>query len=198
MPIGHNKQIHDFFQEMLADLLSDKAFPPAKPLILLPCNSLFPRFRNLPETNNSTRKSVILPLKVHRHMDLKASQKAYTAGNKLCFHTLVSVNPLVLLYWKNKTNKIKGTNYTNSEQSFHFFCSSNAENRLSTPQSRSHDGLSNCICISDEHPEEWARETYYLFQYFITSYLLCKDNLTEGRYEHVHNNGKRKEGIKNT
>lgn len=54
-------------------------------------------------------------------MDLKDSWKAHTVGNKLCFHTLVSVNPLVLLYWKNKTNKIKGTNYMNLEQSFHFF-----------------------------------------------------------------------------
>lgn len=54
-------------------------------------------------------------------MDLKDSQKAHTFGNKLCFHTLVSVNPLVLLYWKHKPNKIKGTNYRNLEQSFHFF-----------------------------------------------------------------------------
>lgn len=82
----------------------------------------------------------------------------------------------------------------NLEQSFHFF----VQVRLSTSQSRSQDGLSNYTCISNEHPEEWAREIYSLFQYFTTLYLPCKDHLTEGRYEHVYNSGKRKEGIKNT
>lgn len=122
VPTGRNKQIQDFFQEMPADVLSDKAFPLAKPLILLPCNSLFPRSPDLPETKNSTCKSVIPPLKVHTHTDLKDSQKAHTVGNKLCFNTLVSVNPLVLLYWKSKTNKKNKLHELRTE--FPLFCSS--------------------------------------------------------------------------
>lgn len=138
--VSKSTKTPDFFQEMLADLFSEKAFSLAKPLLLTPTVvnhylSLFSHSSHLSETNNSMYTSVILPLKVHRRMDLKDHQKAHTMGNK-CVSPQASIckslGITVLKSKPNKRNKLHKLRMVST-----FFCSSNAESRLLTPWSRS-------------------------------------------------------------